>query len=98
MLQRIPSKTRAADYFLLVEPHPDGPVLGFYAGQPIAEGVIDGYGVRYTFVGLAPRLRGGGYDSEALLPGEWLVEPGLVYRQKSPPTDGPLKKWLGLAK
>jgi hypothetical protein len=91
------------DYYLLVEPHPDGPILGSYAGHPIAEGMIDGYGARYTFVGIAPRLRGGSYDSEALLPGEWLVEPGLVYRKKSrttdhPSADHPLKKWLGRAR
>jgi hypothetical protein len=96
--QKASARARPLDYFMLFEPHPDGPVLGTYAGHPIAETVIDGYGIRYIFAGVAPRLRSGGYDSEALLPGEWLVEPGLVYRQRSTPADHPLKKWLGLAK
>jgi hypothetical protein len=63
--QKASARARPLDYFMLFEPHPDGPVLGTYAGHPIAETVIDGYGIRYIFAGVAPRLRSGGYDSEA---------------------------------
>lgn len=72
-------KARPVEYFLLVEPRADGPVIGLYWDQPIAASVIDAYGERYAYAGIAPRLRSGTYDVEALKQGEWLVEPGLVY-------------------
>jgi len=71
---------RPVEYFILVEPHADGPTVGYYAGRPIAEAVVDCFGRRYSYAGIAPRRRGGQYDVEALGPGEWIMEPGLVYR------------------
>jgi hypothetical protein len=75
---------RPVEYFLLVEPHADGPVIGTYRGQPIAASVIDAYGQHYAYAGIAPRLNSGRYDVEALKQGEWLVEPGLVYAADGP--------------
>jgi hypothetical protein len=72
-------RTRPVEYFLLVEPRADGSVIGLYRDQPIADSVIDADGAHYVYAGIAPRLRSGVYDVEALKPGEWLVEPGLVY-------------------
>jgi hypothetical protein len=72
------------DYFMLLEPQPDGPTVGFYADQEIAAAVIDADGRRYLYAGVAPRLRSGRYDLDALREDEWLVEPGLVYRGASP--------------
>jgi hypothetical protein len=74
------------EYFILVEPRPDGEIVGIYAGRPIHAAVVDYYGRRYTYLGVAPRLRSGRYDVESLALGEWIVEPGLVYY--SDPDDG----------
>jgi hypothetical protein len=71
---------RPVDYYVLVEPRPDGPLLGYYAGRPIPASVVDYWGRHYRYVGVAPRGRGGRYDVGSLRPGEWIVEPGLVYR------------------
>ena len=70
---------RPVEYLILMEPRPDGPVIGQYAGQPIHAAVIDYFGRRFTSAGVAPRLRNGRYDADALQPGEWIVEPGLIY-------------------
>jgi hypothetical protein len=70
---------RHVGYFILMEPRADGPVVGYYAGHPIAAAVVDYFGRRFAYAGVAPRLPSGRYDVEALLPGEWIVEPGLIY-------------------
>lgn len=71
---------RPVDYYFLVEPQADGPLLGYYAGRPIPAAVVDHWGRHYSYVGIAPRRRAGQYDVDALRPGEWIMEPGLVYR------------------
>jgi hypothetical protein len=68
------------DYHIVVEPRPEGPVIGYFAGQPIAASVVDYFGRRFVYEGVAPRRRNGQYDIESLRPGEWIVEPGLVYQ------------------
>lgn len=83
---------RHVDYYMLMEPRPDGTVLGYYAGQPIAAYVVDAHGDRYRYAGVAPRLRNGGYDLEAVRSGEWLVEPGLVYFREPSKRPGFLEK------
>src|SRR5882724_11728176 len=35
------STARPVEYFILVEPHADGPVVGYYAGRPIPAAVVD---------------------------------------------------------
>ena len=68
------------EYYMLQSVAPDGSeVVGYFAGRPILEEVVDPSGHRYHYAGLAPRLRDGRFDVAALRPGEWLVEPGLVY-------------------
>jgi hypothetical protein len=67
-------------YHILIEPRPAGPVVGFLAGEPISEAVVDQFGRRYIYAGVAPRRRNGQYDADALRKGEWIVEPGLIYR------------------
>jgi hypothetical protein len=71
---------RPVDYHILIEPRPAGPVVGFLAGKPIPEAVVDLFGRRYVYAGVAPRRRNGQYDADALGRGEWIVEPGLIYR------------------
>jgi hypothetical protein len=44
------------------------------------EAAVDYFGRRYVYAGVAPRRRNGKYDGDALRWGEWIVEPGLVYR------------------
>jgi len=74
------SRRRPAEYSMLLGPQPAGPVVGTYAGKPIAAKVTDAFGRRYVYAGIAPRRRDGRYDLDALSADEWLVEPGLVYR------------------
>ena len=74
-----PSSGVHVDYLILVDPRPAGPVLGYYKQQPIPAAVIDYFGRRYLYAGVAPRRRNGQYDIAALATGERLVEPGLVY-------------------
>ena len=54
-------------------------VVGYRADRPIFATVIDSSGDRYHYVGLARRLSDGQYDVESLSPGEWIVDPGLIY-------------------
>jgi hypothetical protein len=86
---------RPVEYFILVEPRADGPVIGQYADRPIAAAVVDYFGCRFTYAGVAPRLRNGRYDVEALQPGEWIVEPGLIYYRDPGEPAGLLKRLRG---
>ncbi len=61
-------------------PTPVGPVIGPYGGVEIAEAVIDTFGRRFVYVGIAPRQQNGRFDDQALGPGEFILKPGLVYR------------------
>ena len=70
---------RNAAYLMLTDPRPEGPVVGFFRDRPIAAAVVDYFGRRYVFCGLASRRRNGQYDVDVLARGERLVEPGLVY-------------------
>lgn len=67
------------EYFVLAHLKNTGAVIGWLADHPISETVIDGHGLRYRYVGVAPRGPDGRYDVDALRPGEWIVQPGLVY-------------------
>jgi hypothetical protein len=75
-----PSLAYRLEYLVLVEPRPAGPLLGYLNEHPISSAVVDCFGRRYVYSGLAPRRRDGGYDIDALAMGERLIEPGLVYR------------------
>jgi hypothetical protein len=70
---------RADTYSIMVEPRPAGATIGLYRGLPIAERVIDQFNRRFTYVGIVGRRRDGQYDVNALKPGQFVVEPGLVY-------------------
>ena len=69
-----------ADFLVVVDPRPEGPILGVFGEHKIASTVVDRFGRRYDYVGIATRLWMGRCDADALKSGEWLVEPGLVYR------------------
>jgi hypothetical protein len=71
---------RPAEYCMVVEPRPAGPMIGVYEGLPIAERVVDHFGRRFIYVGIACRRRDGQFDPAGLGLGEFIVEPGLVYR------------------
>jgi len=75
---------RADIYSIMVEPRPLGATIGLYRGLPIAERVVDLFNRRYSFVGVIGRRRDGQYDVDALKPGQFVVEPGLVYSLESP--------------
>ncbi|CDX61310.1 hypothetical protein [Mesorhizobium sp. M2C.T.Ca.TU.002.02.1.1] len=67
------------EYFILANLKNDGAVIGRLADHLIRETVVDGHGSSYRYVGVATRGPDGRYDVEALRPGEWIVQPGLVY-------------------
>jgi len=68
------------EYFVLANLRSEGTVIGHLAGKPIPETVVDASGHRYRFAGVAPRAADGRIDVEGLRTGEWIVQPGLVYR------------------
>ena len=79
-MYRIPASPQRADtYSIMVEPRPAGATIGLYRGLPIAERVVDQFNRRFTFAGIIGRRRDGQYDVDALKPGQFVVEPGLVY-------------------
>jgi hypothetical protein len=71
---------RNAACYKVVDPRRIGPVIGYIADSPIAETVVDRFGRAFLYVGAAPRRRHGAYDVESLQPGDFIVEPGLLYR------------------
>jgi hypothetical protein len=81
-MSRFGITTALPECFILLDPRADGPVVGYYAGCPIPAAVVDYYGCRYTYAGVAPRRCNGAYDVQSLRLGEWIVEPGLIYRNE----------------
>ena len=78
-LTRGASRRVPTEYFVLANLKEQGAIIGRLAGHPIADTIVDASGLRYHFVGVAPRDRSGRFDVEALRTGEWIVQPGLVY-------------------
>ena len=85
---RIGRRSFPFEYYILkiVDPSAEGPggciVCGHLADRPIFATVIDSSGDRYHYVGLASRLSDGQFDVESLSPGEWIVDPGLIYKSE----------------
>jgi hypothetical protein len=73
------SRSLPFEYFVLDRPRHEGAVVGYLAGRPIRDVVIDANGHRYRFAGLARRDVNGRLDVGCLQAGEWIVLPGLVY-------------------
>lgn len=64
------------EYFVLANTRSEGPVVGHLAGQPIYETIVDAWGIRYHYAGLASRDADGRFDVDCLRAGEWIVRPG----------------------
>jgi hypothetical protein len=86
MHMRMRARSIPVEYYILRVAEPaapecavDGIIVGYIADRPIFATVADSAGTRYRYVGLAARLSDGRYDVQSLSPGEWIVEPGLVY-------------------
>ena len=79
MLARIHRDSRFPEYSMMVDAKPEGVVIGIFAGKPISERVVDGFGRHFRYVGLATRARSGQYAVDLLRRGEFILEPGLVY-------------------
>ena len=77
-------KDKPTDYYLIVDPRPDGEIIGVIADVPISGSVRDYFGHSYDYVGAAPRRTNGQLDVDALKPGEFILQPGLIYRRESP--------------
>jgi hypothetical protein len=74
------------EYFVLWNVQFVGEVIGYLAGLPIREAVVDTTGTRYRFAGIAPRDCDGRLNVNLLNPGEWIVQPGLIYAVEDPPS------------
>ncbi len=72
---------RPIEWSILHNVKPIGPCIGFYADREIPESVVDEFGRRFVYAGVAPRKCNGVYDADALAVGEFIVRPGLVYRR-----------------
>jgi hypothetical protein len=77
-------QTRPVDFLIIHEPRSNGKLLGTFGGCDISEFVLDQFGHRYEYVGLASRRWNGNFDGEVLRAGEFIVEPGLVYKRLKP--------------
>lgn len=72
------------EYSLVYDATGVGPKIGEYAGVPIYESIVDGYGQHYSFVGAASRYADGTLNAEVLKLGEFILRPGLIYRLTRP--------------
>jgi hypothetical protein len=73
---------RPVEDFIVQDAKAVGPSVGSYDGREIPATIVDRFGRRYAYVGLAPRGWDGGLDPDALGPGEYVVLPGLLYRRE----------------
>lgn len=69
------------EFFVLSNIRPEGNVVGRLGELAIPSQVVDEDGQHYVFEGVAARRPSGRFDVRTLGPGEWIVRPGLVYRQ-----------------
>lgn len=74
--------THILEYAILHNTTPDGPVIGRLDEREFSEFVLDEFGRRFAFSGVAPRLSNGQYDDAALQDGEFIVPPGLIYKYR----------------
>jgi hypothetical protein len=72
-------RSKPVEYFMLANTRSEGPVIGRLADEPIRETVVDQWGSRYRYAGLAPRDPNGRFAVDRLRTGEWIVAPGLLY-------------------
>ena len=71
---------RPVEFVIINCARADGAVIGSINGCDIAEFVLDEFGRRYEYAGLASRRWNGKFDAGVLGVGEFILEPGLVYR------------------
>lgn len=69
------------EFYILSHVRPEGAVVGRLDQLPIPERLIGEDGHSYVFQGVAARRPGGRFDVRTLRADEWIVRPGLVYRQ-----------------
>lgn len=81
------------EFLILPRTSDEGPPIGFIGGRPIAEHIVDQWGRRYVYCGLVPRLASGAFNLKLMKAGEWIVEPGLLYRRD----DGKIPRSIDLA-
>lgn len=78
------SRALPVEYFILAGISFRGDIVGSLDGRPIHDIAVDESGRQYRFAGVAPKTAGGRYNVIALSEGEWIVEPGLLYRLEKP--------------
>ena len=71
------------EFSILHNVKPMGCCVGYFAGRELSESVLDGSGRRFVYAGIAPRKWNGALDVAALAAGEFILQPGLIYRLAS---------------
>lgn len=71
---------QATEHRILGHVQSAGQLLGHFAGHPIYSVVIDQAEQHYNFLGVASCYPDGKYDLRRLKPGEFILDPGLIYR------------------
>jgi hypothetical protein len=74
------------EYYLLDRVRCEGALLGYLGGEPIRAAAVDDWGRRYEFAGVVSFRADGQYDLRCVKPGEFIVEPGLIYRLQERPS------------
>jgi hypothetical protein len=75
---------RPVEFVIIHGARADGAVIGSIDGCDIVEFVLDEFGRRYEYAGLASRRWNGKFDVDVLGVGEFILQPGLVYRIVKP--------------
>jgi hypothetical protein len=81
------------EFVMLRNVRPAGPVIGKFSGADIVSEIRDEFGRTYVYAGVALRKWNGRFDTACLAVGEFILEPGLVYRIATLPM--PYTKKLG---
>ncbi len=79
------ARTRRAhtlEYSMLHNIKPEGPVIGRLDGREFSEFIQDEFGRIFSYSGVAPRRSNGQFDDAALKDGEFIVQPGLIYKYR----------------
>ena len=77
------NRSLPVEYYVL-DVDSEGAVVGYIGERPVPGTVVDRSGHSYRYAGLAPRCLDGRLDVMSLQPGEWIVEPGLLYVSEDP--------------
>jgi len=83
-MTRLAGKRNLPVEYYILDVDSEGAIVGYIGERPVPGIVIDCLGHSYRYAGLAPRCLDGRLDVLSLKPGEWIVQPGLLYVSEDP--------------